>query len=131
MPEEPVFFAKSPSSITDPDAPIYKHDGVTDLHYEGEFGFAVGETTRHVDEDDALDHVFGFLVGNDVTARDMQLRDLDVATIVAYISRHVTLTLGDVVLTGTPAGVGSMNPGDEVEVDVEGVGVLRNEVRAP
>jgi len=186
VPTEPVFFAKSPSSITDPESAITKHEGVTDLHYEGEFGFVVGETARNVPEADALDHVFGFLAGNDVTARDMQLRDLeaanpwfrsksmdsftplgprvtpvgdgvdpananietrlngeavqssatddlvfDVPAIVAYISKHVTLEPGDVVLTGTPAGVGSMEPGDEIEVDVEGVGVLRNEVRAP
>jgi len=186
VPEEPVFFAKSPSSITAPDGPVYSHDGVTDLHYEGEFGFVVGETARRVDRADALDHVFGFLAGNDVTARDMQLRDMDatnpwfrsksmdtftplgpyvtpvgegvdpastwietrlngetvqssntddlvfgVPELVAYISQHVTLNPGDVVLTGTPAGVGSMHPGDEVAVEVEGVGVLHNEVNAP
>ncbi|MWG35009.1 fumarylacetoacetate hydrolase family protein [Halomarina oriensis] len=186
VPEEPVFFAKSPSSITDPDGAVTKHDLVTDLHYEGEFGFVVGETARRVDAADALDHVFGFVAGNDVTARDMQLRDLnaanpwyrsksmdtftplgpwvtpvgedvdpasvaietrlndevvqssntddlvfDVPTVLAYITDHVTLHPGDIVLTGTPSGVGSMEAGDEVVVEIEGVGALRNEVRTP
>lgn len=185
VPEEPIFFAKSPSSLTGPGAPVVKHGLVTDLHYEGEFGFVVGETARDVPVEDGLDHVFGFLAGNDVTARDMQLGDLDAANpwfrsksmdtftplgpvtpvgegvdpddtdvetrlngevvqssntsdlifpveeVVAYVSRHVTLHPGDVVLTGTPAGVGSMEPGDVVEVDVEGVGTLTNEVATP
>ena len=182
VPEEPIFFAKSPSSITDPGSNIVRHEGIADLHYEAEFGFVVGETARKVSADDALDHVFGFLAANDVTARDMQLADLDAANpwfrsksmdtftplspvspvgegidpaetdiearlngetvqssntsdliftveeALAYVTDHVTLHPGDVVITGTPAGVGSMEPGDVIEVDVEGVSTLKNEV---
>lgn len=185
VPDEPIFFAKSPSSITDPGSTIVRHEGVTDLHYEAEFGFVVGETASNVSADDALDHVFGFLAANDVTARDMQLADLDAANpwfrsksmdtftplspvspvgegvdpagtdiearldgetvqssntsdliftveeVVEYVTSHVTLHPGDVVITGTPEGVGSMEPGDVVEVDVEGISTLENEVGAP
>ncbi|MGD1991857.1 MAG: fumarylacetoacetate hydrolase family protein, partial [Anaerolineae bacterium] len=52
------------------------------------------------------------------------------ADLIAYAASVMTLEPGDLILTGTPAGVGSLNPGDVVEVDVEGVGILRNPVRA-
>lgn len=186
VPDEPIFFGKSPSSITDPGTEIRRHEGVTNLHYEGEFGIVVGETASDVDEDEAADHVFGYTVANDVTARDMQLADIDEANpwyrsksmdtftplgpwiattdedidpanapietrlnsetvqssstsdlifsvpeIVSYVSRHVTLQPGDVVITGTPAGVGELSVGDEVAVEVDGVGVLENRVTGP
>jgi 2-keto-4-pentenoate hydratase/2-oxohepta-3-ene-1,7-dioic acid hydratase in catechol pathway len=185
-PEEPIFFAKSPSSITAPDSAVVRHEGVTNLHWEGEFGFVVGQQARHVDESEAMDAVFGFVAGNDVTARDMQAADIEVANpwyrsksmdtftplgpwvtpvgegvdpddadietvvngttvqssntsgfiftvpeIVSYVSRYVTLQPGDVVLTGTPAGVGEMEPGDDVSVTVEGLGTLSNTVTGP
>jgi 2-keto-4-pentenoate hydratase/2-oxohepta-3-ene-1,7-dioic acid hydratase in catechol pathway len=183
VPDEPVFFAKSPSSITGPGTDIVRHEGVTNLHWEGKFGFVVGETARNLDESAALDAVFGYVAGNDVTARDLQGADLnagrpwfrsksmdtftplgpwvtptdqelnpgdaDVETavngdvvqssntsdlifsvpeLVAAVSRYVTLQPGDVVLTGTPAGVGEVGPGDRVSVTVEGVGTLTNTV---
>ena len=52
------------------------------------------------------------------------------AFLVAYVSRMMTLMPGDLILTGTPAGVGPLSPGDVVEVEIEGVGVLRNRVAA-
>ncbi|MFF3334026.1 fumarylacetoacetate hydrolase family protein [Streptomyces sp. NPDC002888] len=55
---------------------------------------------------------------------------LDVPGIVSYLSRHLTLLPGDAIMTGTPAGVGPIRPGDEVEVEIEGIGVLRNPVVA-
>ncbi|MEZ4399074.1 MAG: fumarylacetoacetate hydrolase family protein [Kofleriaceae bacterium] len=54
----------------------------------------------------------------------------DVATLIAFVSRHLTLEPGDLISTGTPAGVGNLAPGDEVEVEIEGIGVLRNPVVA-
>lgn len=185
IPEEPIFFAKSPSSITDPDSAVVRHDGVTDLHYEGEVGFVIGTRCEGVDAEDALDHVFGVLPGNDVTARDLQLRDLeagnpwyrsksmdtftplgpvtplseashpgeigietrlnsdvvqssntsdlifDIEEILAHVSQYVTLHPGDVVLTGTPAGVGTMEPDDTVEVDIDDTVTLSNTVNRP
>lgn len=183
IPDEPIFFAKSSSSITDPGSDIVRHEGVTNLHWEGEFGFVVGETARRVDESEALDAICGYVVGNDVTARDLQAADLDagkpwfrsksmetftplgpwvtptdqdldpndadietvvngevvqssntsdlifsIPELVATISEYVTLQPGDVVLTGTPAGVGEMEPGDTVSVTVEGLGTLSNTV---
>jgi 2-keto-4-pentenoate hydratase/2-oxohepta-3-ene-1,7-dioic acid hydratase in catechol pathway len=53
------------------------------------------------------------------------------AFVVAYVSRMMTLLPGDLILTGTPAGVGPLSPGDAVEVEIEGIGVLRNRVSAP
>ncbi|ELP65320.1 fumarylacetoacetate hydrolase family protein [Streptomyces turgidiscabies] len=55
---------------------------------------------------------------------------LDVPGIVSYLSRYLTLLPGDAIMTGTPAGVGPIRPGDEVEVEIEGIGVLRNPVVA-
>ena len=51
-------------------------------------------------------------------------------TLIAFVTEHMTLEAGDVISTGTPSGVGNMNPGDEVEVEIEGIGVLRNPVIA-
>jgi 2-keto-4-pentenoate hydratase/2-oxohepta-3-ene-1,7-dioic acid hydratase in catechol pathway len=120
--------------------------------------------------------IYGYTVGNDVTARDLQKSDVqftrgksfdsfcplgpwieteldtgdlrvtthlngdlvqegstkdlifDVATLVAHVTSVMTLLPGDVILTGTPEGVGPMNPGDEVEVAVAGIGTLTNKV---
>jgi len=186
IPEEPIFFAKSPSSLTAPRSDIVRHDGVTNLHWEGEFGFVVGETARRLDENEAEDAVFGYVVANDVTARDMQAADIEAANpwfrsksmdtftplgpwvtpvgegvdpddadietrvngdvvqssntsdliftipeIVSYVSHYVTLQPGDIVVTGTPGGVGEMVPGDDVTVTVDGVGSLENSVTGP
>ena len=54
----------------------------------------------------------------------------DVPTLIAFVSEHMTLELGDVISTGTPAGVGNLEPGDVVEVEIEGIGTLRNPVIA-
>jgi 2-keto-4-pentenoate hydratase/2-oxohepta-3-ene-1,7-dioic acid hydratase in catechol pathway len=54
----------------------------------------------------------------------------DVPTLIAFVSAHMTLEVGDVITTGTPSGVGNLAPGDEVEVEIEGIGVLRNPVVA-
>ncbi|MDR9431987.1 MAG: fumarylacetoacetate hydrolase family protein [Natronomonas sp.] len=185
VPEEPVFFAKSPSSIADPYGEIVRHDLVTDLHYEGEFAVVVGDRLRAADPDSVREGIFGYVAANDVTARDLQARDLDdalpwfraksmdtftplgpwvatadevaagdvgietrlngetvqdartddlifdVAEALSAVSQYVTLQPGDVVLTGTPAGIGSMEPGDEIAVEIEGIGTLRNAVVAP
>jgi 2-keto-4-pentenoate hydratase/2-oxohepta-3-ene-1,7-dioic acid hydratase in catechol pathway len=54
----------------------------------------------------------------------------DVPTLIAFVSRHMTLEVGDVISTGTPSGVGNLTPGDEVEVEIEGIGILKNSVIA-
>ena len=69
---------------------------------------------------------------NGVVKQDSRTSDLifDVATLIAFVSRHMTLEVGDLISTGTPAGVGNLEVGDVVEVEIEGVGVLRNPVVA-
>lgn len=69
---------------------------------------------------------------NGVVKQDSRTSDMifDVATLVAFVSRHMTLEPGDLITTGTPQGVGNLVPGDVVEVEIEGVGVLRNPVVA-
>lgn len=67
---------------------------------------------------------------NGAVRQDSRTSDLifDVPTLIAFISRHMTLEPGDLISTGTPAGVGNLVPGDVVEIEVEGIGVLRNPV---
>lgn len=69
---------------------------------------------------------------NGVVRQDARTSDLifDVATLIAFCSRYLTLEPGDLISTGTPAGVGNLEPGDQVEVEVEGIGVLANPVIA-
>jgi len=70
---------------------------------------------------------------NGAVKQDSRTSDLifDVATLIAFVSRHMTLEVGDLISTGTPAGVGNLTVGDVVEIEIEGVGVLRNPVVAP
>ena len=69
---------------------------------------------------------------NGVVKQDSSTSDLifDVATLISFCSQYMTLEAGDVISTGTPAGVGNLNPGDVVEIDIEGIGVLANAVIA-
>ncbi|HEX2685064.1 MAG TPA: fumarylacetoacetate hydrolase family protein [Kofleriaceae bacterium] len=69
---------------------------------------------------------------NGVTRQASSTSDLifDVATLIAFVSAHMTLEVGDVISTGTPSGVGNLTPGDEVEVEIEGIGILKNSVVA-
>jgi 2-keto-4-pentenoate hydratase/2-oxohepta-3-ene-1,7-dioic acid hydratase in catechol pathway len=69
---------------------------------------------------------------NGVVRQDSSTSDLifDVPTVISFVSQHMTLEPGDVICTGTPAGVGNLTPGDVVEVEIEGIGVLRNHVVA-
>jgi 2-keto-4-pentenoate hydratase/2-oxohepta-3-ene-1,7-dioic acid hydratase in catechol pathway len=69
---------------------------------------------------------------NGVSKQDSRTSDLifDVPTLIEFISAHMTLEPGDLISTGTPAGVGNLNVGDLVEVDIEGIGVLSNRVVA-
>jgi 5-carboxymethyl-2-hydroxymuconate isomerase len=186
-PERPLVFAKFPSSIVGPDAPIRVPRDVTErVDWEVELAVVIGRRARNVAPEDALGHVFGYTVANDVSARDLQFGDgqwvrgksLDtfcplgpvvvtadeipdpqalrlttrvngelvqdattdlmifgVRELISFCSHSFTLEPGDVLLTGTPWGCGefmdpkrSLAPGDVVECEVEGIGVLRNPV---
>ena len=175
-PEEPMFFLKPNTSVVGPGDPIVYPAATQDLHFEGELCVVIGRICKDVPVADVPKVVYGYTVGNDVTARDLQQRDktwsrakgfdsfcplgpwvetnldtrdlrvstvlndepkqdgrtsqmvFDVATLVAEVSSVMTLLPGDVIMTGTPAGVGPMLPGDRVAVTVEGLGTLTNQV---
>jgi 2,4-diketo-3-deoxy-L-fuconate hydrolase len=190
LPEHPAFFSKAPGAVIGPSDEIPLHADVTSsLDYEVELAVVIGADCTTIAAERALEHVFGYTVANDVTARDLQRRhggqwlkgkSLDgscplgpwivtrdevddpqrleigsrvkgeqrqrsttarmmwsVAELVSRLSEGMTLRPGDVVLTGTPEGVGTgMDPpvylaaGDVVECEVSSVGVLRNVVGA-
>lgn len=177
VPAEPIIFLKAPSTLLDPNAEIEIPPMSERVDYEGELAIVVGRRARRVRAADWRAHVLGFTCANDVTARDLQKRDVQFtrgksfdtfcplgpsivttldpadlavttrlngevkqagrtadmifppAQLFEFITAIMTLEPGDVILTGTPAGVGPMNAGDSVEVEIEGIGVLRNRVR--
>ena len=177
VPKEPLLFLKPPSAVVGPGEPIRVPAWAGRVDHEAELAVVIGR--RAVDlpgPERALDHVFAATCANDVTARELQEKDVQftrakgfdtfcplgpclatgldlgrlrvsarvngelrqdgrtedlifpVAHVVWYVSRVMTLLPGDIICTGTPAGVGPLRPGDEAEVEVEGVGVLRNPV---
>lgn len=176
-PEEPLLFLKPNTSVIGPDDAIVRPPQSQRTDFEGELAAVIGKVTKNVPADRALDHVFGYTIGNDVTARDLQrtdgqwsrakgfdtfcplgpiietefdptvgelqvrlngetkqkapLSDMvhSVADIIAFASAAFTLLPGDVILTGTPAGVGPFVSGDVVEVEISGLGILRNPAR--
>ncbi len=176
VPDEPLMFMKPNTSVIGPGDPIFYPRQTQELHYEGELAVVIGRICRDVPKEKAADVIFGYTVGNDVTARDLQRKDgqftrakgfdsfcplgpwieteldteslsvetrlngdlkqegtthdmiFDVPTLVAHVSSVMTLLPGDVILTGTPEGVGPMNVGDEVDVTVAGIGTLTNKV---
>ena len=189
VPEHPVYFTKPPSTVIGPEAPIPWHGHVSQrIDWEVELVAVIGRGGRDIPEERALDSVFGYTVGNDVTARDLQSRhqqwykgkgldgfcplgpcivtkdelpdpqDLrlrlrvngetkqdastgdmifSVAKLVAVWSLGMTLEPGDLLMTGTPSGVGFarqppeyLQPGDVVEAEIDGIGLLRNVVAA-
>ena len=176
VPTSPLLFFKPNTAVAGPDDPIVLPDFSQEVSYEAELALVVGRVTKDVSPERALDHILGYTVANDVTARDAQrtdgqwarakgfdtscplgpwieteldvedvavrsrvngeprqdgrTRDLvfDIPFLVSYISEAFTLLPGDVILTGTPAGVGLIDQGDRVECEVEGIGVLSNPV---
>jgi 2-keto-4-pentenoate hydratase/2-oxohepta-3-ene-1,7-dioic acid hydratase in catechol pathway len=186
-PEAPLIFAKFPSSVVGPSAEIVVDRALTQsVDWEAELGVVVGARMRNVPRERALEHVFGYTVVKDVSARDAQSGDgqwvraksmdtfcplgpvvvstdeigdpqalrlwtavngeimqdastadmiFGVAELLAYCSANFTLEPGDLLITGTPWGVGivreppvTLQPGDVVETGVDGIGRLRNPV---
>lgn len=177
MPEEPLLFLKAPSAVIGTEDKIALPKMSQQVEHEGELGVVIGRTAKNIGADEnPLDYVFGYTCVNDVTARDLQRKDVQftrgksfdtfcptgpwieteldptnvavttrlngeikqqsntadmafpVAFLIRYISEIMTLYPGDLIATGTPAGVSKMKDGDTVEVEVAGVGVLRNQV---
>jgi 2-keto-4-pentenoate hydratase/2-oxohepta-3-ene-1,7-dioic acid hydratase in catechol pathway len=180
VPSEPLLFLKPPSSlIASNDSIVYPKQS-QNVHFEGELGVIIGKRARRVSREQAMEYVRGFTCLNDVTARDIQRKDVQftrgkgfdtfcavgpwmvpaeavdlgtarvrtvlngetkqeapltdmifpVDVIIAYVSAHMTLEPGDLIATGTPPGVGPMTTGAVVEVEITGIGKLRNPVIA-
>ncbi len=179
LPEEPLLFMKPPSSLLPPGGVIRLPASSRRVDFEGELAVVIGRRAREVPEDLALEHVFGYTCLNDVTARDLQRKDVQftrakgfdtfcpvgpciaagidpgslvietfvngerrqfapidrmifgIPKLVSFISGVMTLEPGDLIATGTPSGVGPLQPGDEVCVSIEGIGRLVNRVEDP
>jgi len=177
LPEEPILFIKPPTTVIGPDNPIIYPPQCHQLDYEGELAVVIGRETRFASKNDARDHIAGYTILNDVTARDLQRKDgqwtraksfdtfcpigpwietnmdpshqdislklngevkqnsntenmiFSVEELVEFISNIMTLNPGDVIATGTPPGVGSMNVDDIVEVKIEDIGTLSNKIK--
>jgi len=175
-PEVPLLFLKPPSAVIGPDEPIRLPPQSQQVVHEAELAVVIGKAGRWIKPEDAMDHVLGYTIGNDVTARDLQRRDgqwtrsksfdtfcplgpwietefdpadaliacyvngelrqmastrdmlFNVRQLIAYISSIMTLEPGDVILTGTPGGVGLLQDGDVVRITIEGLGTLQNPV---
>jgi 2-keto-4-pentenoate hydratase/2-oxohepta-3-ene-1,7-dioic acid hydratase in catechol pathway len=186
-PEHPVYFTKPGTAVVGPGDEVVHHAVTKELDYEVELAVVIGVGGRDIVRADALRHVFGYTVINDVTARDLQKRhgqwfkgkSLDtfcpmgpmlvtaeevpdpqaltismrvngqvrqqshtskmifpVAQCIEVLSQSMTLLPGDIIATGTPDGVGAatgtfLRPGDRMEAEVEGIGVLANRVVKP
>ena len=175
-PAEPIIFLKPPSTLLAPGGTIVRPPQSQRVDFEGELAIIVGKRARNISKDKWRDVVLGFTCANDVTARDLQKKDVqftrgksfdtflplgphveteldpadlaimtrvngqvrqnsrtskmifDCGTVIEFITSVMTLEEGDVILTGTPEGVGPLAAGDTVEVEIEGIGTLRNVV---
>jgi|SRR5690625_3420918 len=187
IPSKPVLFSKFNNTLASHQQTITLPSFAKEYDYEAELVVIIGKEAKNVEKEDALSYVFGYSVGNDLSARDLQLQSgqwligksldqfgpigpylvtpeaidstnlaiecrvngeirqlsntkhmiFDCATLISYISKHMTLKPGDIIFTGTPEGVIFGNPeeervwlqsGDEVEVFIEHIGTLTNKL---
>lgn len=176
-PPEPIIFLKAPTTLLAPGAAIVRPPISERVDFEGELAMVIAREARNVPRAQWRDYVRGFTCANDVTARDLQKKDVQFTRaksfdtfcplgpcietdldpshlrlqtrvngqtkqdgntsqmifpcdiLVEFITAVMTLLPGDVILTGTPAGVGPLAAGDVVEVEIEGIGTLRNVVK--
>lgn len=187
QPEHPTLFMRCTTSLAAHESLVLRPAGDDSLDFEGEMVVVIGKGGRCITREAALDHVFGYAVGNDISVREFQFRSpqwtlgknvdgtgpwgpwivtadelpaggaglhlqtwlndelmqsantrdmlFDVATLIACVSEAMTLEAGDILFTGTPAGVGLgrtprryMQPGDEVRVQIERIGLLANRI---
>ena len=187
LPAAPLLFAKFTTSLIGPGEPVVIPSNVTKCDYEAELGVVIGTTVRNVSRESAFEAVAGYVVANDVSARDLQFADgqwtrgkspdtfcpvgplvpaanvpdphalgirailngetmqdsstanliFGIDEVISYVSQTSTLEVGDLILTGTPAGVGVfrdpqrlLRAGDEITIEIDGVGSLTNPVVA-
>jgi 2-keto-4-pentenoate hydratase/2-oxohepta-3-ene-1,7-dioic acid hydratase in catechol pathway len=187
IPSAPIIFSKVPECVIAPGAPIRYPSGVSEkVDYEAELAIVIGKGGRGISRVAAYEHVFGYTIANDVTARDLQARHkqwligksldgfcpmgpwlvtadsvdpaslevscwvneelrqqastaqliFDIPTLIATLSAGITLHPGDIIATGTPAGVGIgfdppryLVPGDRVTIEITRLGRLSNVVQ--
>lgn len=175
-PEVPLLFLKPSTSVIGPEEAVLYPSISERVDYEAELAVVIKKRAKQVPKEQAHEYILGYTCLNDVTARDVQIREVQwtrgkspdsfcpigpwietgldaqnvdvlcrlngelrqssntlmmifpVDEIIAFITQSITLLPGDVVATGTPAGIGPMLPGDIVEVEVSGIGVLRNRI---
>jgi 2-keto-4-pentenoate hydratase/2-oxohepta-3-ene-1,7-dioic acid hydratase in catechol pathway len=187
LPAAPLFFAKFTTSLIGPGDPIVIPSVVQKCDYEAELGVVMGATVSRIGRESAMEAIAGYVVANDVSARDLQFADgqwtrgkspdtfcpvgplvpasevpdphalgirarlngetvqdsttanliFRIDEVISYLSQTSTLEAGDLILTGTPAGVGVfrtpqllLQPGDEITIEVDGVGSITNPVVA-
>jgi len=178
IPKEPIIFLKPPTALISHKQKIIYPRGVRQLDYEAELALIIKKRTKGLLPQEVKNYILGYTCFNDVTARDLQKRDIQwtraksfdtfapcgpwietdispdnikvasylngklkqnsstenfifpVYELVSFISKIMTLYAGDVISTGTPSGIGPMKAGDVIEVEIEGIGRLKNTVRA-
>jgi 2-keto-4-pentenoate hydratase/2-oxohepta-3-ene-1,7-dioic acid hydratase in catechol pathway len=176
VPTTPLLFLKPPSAVIGPLDTILLPPQSQQVEHEAELAVVIGKPARWVQPEEAYSYVYGYTIGNDVTARDLQHKDTQwtrskgfdtfcplgpwvdtdfspadamitchvngelrqmastrdmiyhIDQLIAFISSIMTLEPGDVIMTGTPAGIGALHPGDIVEVAIDGIGKIRNNV---
>lgn len=189
VPREPVLFPKTLNCLISNNDPIiypkflYNQRKYNRVDYEVELAFIVKDKCKHIPKNEAYNHILGYTVFNDVTARKMQAKDIvsklpwfrsksfdtfgpigprivdtdeikdphnlninlklngeikqssntkhllfKIPELLEYISTILTLEPGDIIATGTPSGIGSMQPGDLIEATIEKIGTLVNNV---
>lgn len=173
--DEPLLFIKPSSAIIPHLGSIVMPDVSKKIDYESELAIVIGKTAKNVKKSDAKDFIFGYTCLNDITARDLQAKDIQYTRakgfdtfaplgpyieteinnpsnlelkgylnaelkqssntsdlifspfdLVEYISSIMTLYPGDIISTGTPAGVGALNHKDTFEIEIENIGTLKN-----
>jgi len=177
VPQMPLIFMKPPSSVIGTGDTILLPPQSSQVEHEGELVAVIGRRARNILAENAAEFIFGYTVGNDITARDLQRTDgqwtrakgfdtfcsfgpwidtdfdpsdavitsrvngqmrqmastrdmiFTVRVLIAFISSVMTLEPGDLIFTGTPAGVGALEAGDVVDVEIEGLGKLSNPVK--
>ena len=189
IPKEPVLFPKTLNCLISNKDPIiypkflYNQRKYNRVDYEVELAFIIKDRCKYVPKDDVYNHILGYTVFNDITARKMQAKDIvsklpwfrsksfdtfgpigprivdtdeikdphnlninlklngeikqssntkhllfKIPELLEYISTILTLEPGDIIATGTPSGIGSMQPGDLIEATIEKIGTLVNNV---
>jgi len=180
MPAQPLLFLKPPSCLLEPGGVVRLPAASERVDFEGELALVIGRRVRNLKpEDDWKSVIRGYTLANDISARDLQKKDVQwarakgwdtfgpvgpivsdeldgaagltietrlngevrqhastedfiftIPTLLQFISAAFTLEPGDLILTGTPSGVGPLEPGDRVEVEIAGLSVLVNTVEA-